>query len=104
MPGEQLAPFEPGPDLPASEIDLPGVDDDVSRDEDHALVVGHGRVDVRWSDSHPIAHRDGGIRIGRKGRVLVGAEPQPSAFERRVAVVHAQRLEPTVRAREPLRD
>ena len=41
---------------------------------------------------------------GRERQVLVRAEPHVGTLDRRVAVVHAQRLEPAVRHRPALRD
>src|SRR5262249_27669539 len=80
--------------LPAAEIDVPGVYDLVTPRDVHALVVGDGGIDVRRQHPYPVADRD--RMLGAERHVLVGAVPDTVTDDRRITVVHAQRLEAAV--------
>src|SRR5262249_12258332 len=87
--------------LPAAEIDRPRVDDLFTSSEMQSLVVGDGRIDVRRYHTDLIADRDGTSRPERD--VLVRAVPHGVTDDRRVPVVHAQRLEAAVGDRPSFR-
>ena len=71
-----------------------GLEDVLAVDDVEPLVVGDGRVDVGGDHADAIAHPD--RCVGRERHVLVGAEEDRAALDGRVAVVHAQGLEPAV--------
>src|SRR5918995_3182764 len=83
-----------GPKLPATQVDFPRVENLVTGREIHALVIRDGGIDVRRQDADPIAHGDGAFRA--EGDVLVRAVPHGVTDDRRIAVVHPQRLEPAI--------
>ena len=88
--------------LPAAQVDGPAFDNALARHQMHPFVVGDGGIDVCRNDANAIAdprQRDGFavIALGATERdVFVGAEPHAVAVDRRIAVIHAKRLEPAV--------
>src|SRR5690606_27251496 len=77
---------------PAAEVDGPLVDDLVAVEDQEALVVGDGRVDVGGHQAEPFADL-GQLAVRRvrrrgEGRVLVRAEPHVPPGQHGVAVVH----------------
>ena len=88
--------------LPAAQVDRPDAGHLAAVAEVEPLVVGDRRVHVRGHQQDPRADRPG----RRERGVLIGAEPDLRAGlagvgEHRIAVVHAERLQPGVGDRPP---
>src|SRR5688572_6612428 len=82
---------------PAAEVDVPHLDHLVAVDEVETLVLGDGRVDVGGDHTDAVAEVDAHPLGEPEGDVLVGHEPAVAHVEHlRIAVVHAERLEPRV--------
>src|SRR5689334_3776142 len=79
--------------LPPPQVDRPRVEHLVAAHDVHALVQRDRGVDVRGHHPHPVP--DAQRLAGGEREVLVGDEPD-LALDRRVAVVHPERLEPDV--------
>ena len=85
---------------PPAQIDVPALHDVVTNNQVQVFVIHDRRIDVRRQHAHAIADPDRLLRC--KDDVLVRAVPDLSPLDRRVAVVHAQRLQAAVGHRPAL--